>query len=372
MNQLQLSLSESQKSNLQPSPRIPDQFPLLKKQNRLRPWLPLINGFCNFSAFVLRRPKLNARDNTRRCYEHFFDPLCSETGVWPDYTEGHYPTGAESYTTGKQNQFDFILDQTRSEAGTRVVDLGCGNGRLLMRAKERGCHASGITVSRVQQATCLELGLDVHVASFQQVEEVFPPGQFDVVIMNGPTEHFVTEEDILNGRKEEVQAEIFAKAAYLLRPGGRVFITCIHQIETADVQEVIQPPLKHEVGSMNFFCSILVGLYSGWYPEQGDYERAAEKSGLKKVFQRDATEDYYHTSRLWGRMLRGYLKEHKGFRNRFLMKLFYQDPRYFFTALLYWYYDAWTWQFRPVEGPDGPTAPMQHLWLMFENQAPAS
>ena len=165
------------------------------------------------------------------------------------------------------------------------------------------------------------------------------------------------------GRKEEVQNEIFVVASYLLRPGGRLFITCIHCKEYTDPDQVMQPVLNHPVGSYLFYCRILVDLYSGWYPDIGDYERAGLNNNLVKVFERDATEDYYITSRLWGRKLRQYLKENKRFRNRFLRKLFWNDPRYFFTAFLYYYYDAWTWQFRPA-----PQSPMYHRWLMFEKK----
>ena len=340
---------------------VPQSYELLPKQTRMAKWLPLIQGFCNFSAFVLNRKKLSPRENTRRCYEQFFDPLCSDTGVWPDYTEGYYPTGTESYGAAKLKQFDFILDQTNAGPDTRLMDLGCGNGGLMLRAKERGCGVHGVTVSRKQAQTCEDMGLEVTVTSFLNIQNSFPAGGFDIVVMNGPTEHFVTEQDVLEDRKEAVQNDIFEVASYLLKPGGRLFITCIHVKEPSDVREIVKPAIKHPVGSYKFFGSILVALYSGWYPEIGDYEKAAGNNGMQKTFERDATHDYYLTSRLWGRKLRTYLSENKRFRNRFLRKLFWNDPRYFFTAFLYWYYDAWTWQFRPA-----PQSPMYHRWLMFE------
>ncbi len=343
-------------------------YPLLPIQEMAIKWLPLFESFCNLSSLALGTKKLAPRENTRRCYEHFFDPLCAETGVWADYTEGHYENGTETYEEAKIKQFEFILEKTQVDENTKLIEMGCGNGRMLERAKEVGCEAPhGITLSRTQAKACQDMGLsNVKVMNFFDAKENYDAESFDVVIMNGPTEHFVTEEDVLNGKKDDIHDKIFETASSLLKPGGRLFITCIHFKRDIAIQEISKSPLKHDVGSYNFHCSVLVGLYSGWYPAAGDYERAAHKNGLNKTFDRDATEDYYITSRLWGRKLRSFLKakENKGFRNKFLTELFFKDPNYFFTTCLFMLYDSWTWQFRPRNGE----TPMVHRWLMFEKK----
>ena len=338
-------------------------WPLLPIQKEMGHLLPVIEAFCSLAAILLRRRKLTARENTQRCYEQFFDPLCADTNVWPDYTEGHYPTGMETYDQAKLNQFDYIFDKMQVKPGTKIMDIGCGNGNLLLRARERGCEPHGITVSRSQMQRCSAAGLHVKVCSFQSIPQVFAPGTFDYVVMNGPTEHFVTEEDVLAGRKRAIQDEIFHNACYLLKPGGRLFITCIHFRSEAEVARTVESPLRSPVGSTNFFYAVLVQLYSGWYPTVGEYDRASENNSLHLIFERDATEDYYITSRIWGRKLRGFLAENPKFRLRFASRLFWNDPRYFFICFLYYYYDAWTWQFRPA-----PETPLIHRWLMFEKQ----
>jgi cyclopropane fatty-acyl-phospholipid synthase-like methyltransferase len=334
---------------------------LLGRQSRMKPLTYPVGVACEVAARALRRPKLTPRQNTKRCYETLFDPLCGATGVWPDYTEGYFPTGEETYDEAKVAQFDYILDQTGCGEGTRLLDLGCGNGKLLERARERGCEGSGITISSTQVATCRAEGLDVHLCSFQDAPKQFGPGTFDVVILNGPTEHFVSEVDAAEGKDFAIRQELFGILKKLLKPGGRVFITCIHFRHETDPTTTLLHPLKHQIGSYYFYCSNLIRIYSGWYLAEGTYQGIAEELGFKVTLERDATDDYYRTSQLWSERLQAYVKAHPGFTRRYLQRFFLQDPRYFFQAFLFWYYDPWTWQFR-----GGDSSPMSHWWLMFE------
>ncbi len=342
------------------------RWPLTPTQRWLSPWLRPIERVCTTAADWLGRPRLTPHQNTQRCYERMLDPLCADTGVWPDYTEGHFEHGDESYEDAKRAQFDFIFDRAECGPGTRLLDLGCGNGKLLESARERGCEVSGVTISRSQARTCCEAGLDVRVCSFDQTAEVFAPESFDVVVLNGPTEHFVGEDAAAEGREMQIHRQLFDTVARLLKPGGRVFITCIHFRWPSDVHPVLASPLRHPVGSYYFFATILVGVYSGWYPHRGSYERAADRAGLELAFERDATADYLETSRIWKVRLDRFFRRNPGFIARFAARSFWDDPRYFFIALLYWLYGPWSWQFRPTEGAPSP---MIHRWLMFQRPA---
>lgn len=234
------------------------------------------------------------------------------------------------------------------------------------RARDLGCDVSGITISRKQAAACQANGLDVRVLSFDEAPKVFGQVEFDVIILNGPTEHFVSQEDAAKGKGEAIIRQLFAAIATMLRPQGVVFITCIHFRWQTNPSEVCRPPLQFPAGSYYFYCSILVDIYSGWYPYDDIYERMANAFGLSLVHSRDATRDYYLTSQQWSRRLKEYLKENLWFTLRFLTRFFIQDPRYFFSAFLFWFYDPWTWQFRST---DSLPTPMIHRWLMFERAA---
>lgn len=333
---------------------------LLPRQRRMAALNLPLGVLCHAAARVLRTPKLKPRANTKRCYETLFDPLCGATGVWPDYTEGYFATGDETYDEAKLAQFDYILDQCGVGEGTRMLDLGCGNGKLLERARARGADVSGITISSSQVTTCRAEGLDVRLCSFQEAGEEFGAGTFDVVVLNGPTEHFVSELDAAEGRDHAIREELFGIVKHLLKPGGRVFITCIHFRHETDPGATLRHPLRHPAGSYYFYCSNLIRIYSGWYLPEGTYQGIAKDLGFTVEHERDATEDYYRTSQLWSDRLQAYIKANPGFTRRYLQDFFLKDPRYFFQAYLFWFYDPWTWQFR-----GGEDSPMSHWWLMF-------
>ncbi len=333
------------------------------KQRRFRPVALGAWAASELGARVLGRKVLSPRENTRRCYEDFFDPLCADTGVWPDYTEGYFPNGDESYEDAKDKQLDLILDKSGCAPGTRVLDIGCGNGRLMKNAAARGADVHGITVSRKQAETCRSQGLNAHVCSFEEAVDRFERHSFDIVVLNGPTEHFATEADVLDGRELDVRRETFEMIEHLVKPGGRVFITCIHFRWPTDIAQVVLHPLRHPFGSYYFHCSLLVKIYSGWYPELGTYEKLADELGFDTKYRRDATEDYYLTSKLWSRRLRAFVKDNPKWIARYLTKLWWKDPRYAFYVLLFWMYDPWTWQFR-----GGDDSPLVHLWLGFERR----
>ena len=81
-------------------------------------------------------------------------PLCGVT----DFTDGKYVderNDRAAYLAAQFNQAEYLLDQVRCRAGTRLLDVGCGYGRILEQAAARGAAAIGITISPQQVARCL-------------------------------------------------------------------------------------------------------------------------------------------------------------------------------------------------------------------------
>ncbi len=69
--------------------------------------------------------------------------------------------------------------------GTRVLDLGCGDGDLLAELIERrGCRGQGVEVSREALHACVERGVPVVEADIDRGLPEFEDGSFDVVVLS--------------------------------------------------------------------------------------------------------------------------------------------------------------------------------------------
>jgi cyclopropane fatty-acyl-phospholipid synthase-like methyltransferase len=81
-----------------------------------------------------------------------------------DLTDGKYVDDRNdpaAYVAAQERQAEYLLDQVRCGRGTRLLDIGCGYGRILQHAERRGAHAVGITISPPQVAADRAHGLEV-------------------------------------------------------------------------------------------------------------------------------------------------------------------------------------------------------------------
>jgi cyclopropane fatty-acyl-phospholipid synthase-like methyltransferase len=123
------------------------------------------------------------------CYTVFdkFFPTCGLL----DYTEGIYHDDPRTpYLEAQRNQLQYLLDEIGCGPSTKVLDVGCGNGRLLEEIRDRGAIGTGITISPEQVRRCRESGLDVRLLNYQDLGPSWEH-RFDAVVANGPIEHFV-------------------------------------------------------------------------------------------------------------------------------------------------------------------------------------
>jgi cyclopropane fatty-acyl-phospholipid synthase-like methyltransferase len=295
-----------------------------------------------------------------RCYD-LLDAAVS--AGFHDFTDGRYvdgqTRGRAAYLAAQEAQAEYLLDQVGCRAGSRILDIGCGYGRVLEHAARRGAAAIGITISPPQVARCGRRGLDVRLLNYRDMGHAWA-GQFDGIIANGSLEHFVQVADAAAGQSDAIYEEMFAICRRLLEPGKRLATTAIH-FRTAGrwrAEEFLADAPPHRPGSDGYCFASVCRNFGGWYPEQGQLERCAAAS-FRLTSAEDGTCDYRRTSEYWLRLSKAALLR----RPRFwlhLAKLWRQQPERTKDMLRCLLWDqSWLWQFR---GYPPPMILWRHTW----------
>lgn len=114
-----------------------------------------------------------------------------------------------------RNKLDYYgrhLPRLLPDEHKTLLDIGCGNGAFLRRAREMGYVAIGCEPDAKAIATCLDQGLDVlHGDAFL---DSLPEEHFDVITMSHVFEHAPNPEQLLE------------RAMALLAPGGLLWLAC--------------------------------------------------------------------------------------------------------------------------------------------------
>ena len=268
-------------------------------------------------ASVATAPRTEQRTapTVRTCYDLLtVVPACGLI----DLTDGKYiddRNDRAAYLAAQERQAEYLLDQVRCGPGTRLLDVGCGYGRILQQAERRGRCAIGITISPPQVAADRVRGLDVRELNYRDIFcEVNPPGApfhesdlggwedaFDAIVANGSLEHFVQVGDAVAGCANDIYEELFAICRRLLVDGGRFVTTAIHFREVGQFDPAaIARARAHRRGSDEYQYAMLVESFGGWYPEPGQLEHCA-RPHFRLVAEEDGTHDYHLTSEHWQR-----------------------------------------------------------------------
>ncbi|HMO86404.1 MAG TPA: class I SAM-dependent methyltransferase, partial [Lacipirellulaceae bacterium] len=104
-----------------------------------------------------------------RCYDLL--EVCRACGII-DFTDGLYQDvhcGRRAYLAAQQRQADYLLDQVGCRRGSRLLDIGCGYGRLLDAAAARGADAIGLTISPPQAQQNRAAGRAVELCNYRSL-----------------------------------------------------------------------------------------------------------------------------------------------------------------------------------------------------------
>jgi SAM-dependent methyltransferase len=106
------------------------------------------------------------------------------------------------------------------QAGSRLVDLGCGGGQLCVHAAELGWRAVGVDVApgMINEARTGAEGLEIDWIVGAYDESGLPDGEFDAVTALGLIEYLEDDDGV------------FAEAARLLGDSGRFAVTCRNRL----------------------------------------------------------------------------------------------------------------------------------------------
>jgi len=147
--------------------------------------------------------------------------------------------------------------------GSRVLDLGCGDGALLAHLRDtRGCSGYGVEIDDTKVHACLQKGVSVLQLNLEDGLAMFEDNSFDVVLQIDTLQHLRNAETMLR------------ETARVGRIGIVAFPNFAHWPNRVSVLQGRMPVTKRLPYQWHDTPNIRVGTYT-------DFEVLARKNGLQ-------------------------------------------------------------------------------------------
>jgi cyclopropane fatty-acyl-phospholipid synthase-like methyltransferase len=229
------------------------------------------------------------QNRTDRCYEsvaQYIALLPKETQAKiENFSGGLYENGDETPEEMLVNKMHWIAKNSGITKGTKLLDIGCGTGYLMnFMEKEYGAEVYGIQLAEdaVTNNIYPNLNGKVFAANIKTLNKPEWDNYFDVLILNGSTEHFGTYRDFIVDKMESIYKVVHDQMNKLIKPGGRLFYSGIY---TKDYQ--------NKLSFWQWYYLYLVEReFGGWYPEKDPKGFMQSDYWDCKVIK-DTTEGYY-------------------------------------------------------------------------------
>ena len=147
--------------------------------------------------------------------------------------------------------------------GSRVLDLGCGDGALLdLLKRERGCTGYGVEIADANVLACVKRGVDVIQLNLDEGLALFDDNSFDVVLQIDTLQHLRNTETML------------VETARVGRVGIVAFPNFAHWPNRLSILQGRMPVTKRLPYQWYDTPNIRVGTFK-------DFEALANKNGLR-------------------------------------------------------------------------------------------
>lgn len=193
----------------------------------------------------------------KKCHMTFLDRPCDaafESRFYANHIarRHHHRPSLAAFEAEYQRQLP-TLEQTAKiipipqDTAPRVLDVGCGNGFLLRRLKEKGCQVEGIDLDD----DLVEFGRKVlgYQVTRQNIEDFQPASRYDAIVMTDVLEHLAAPGPVLRKLRE------------LLVPAGLLVVKVPNwqvgrfHVLLAREPERYQPNLHIQVEHLNYFSA---------------------------------------------------------------------------------------------------------------------